>query len=351
MLLKIIKPPIGLFLLSALLLTVLGLHHPWRPEPSGDALTIWRKSLTQGADTPMRAEMQMTQRHHGITYPTEAHIVQGAKGRYRMEYVLPEEARGRIVFSDGETNWQYEPKQNLLAKTPMVAMTEQKDREVEELIESNYQIALVSDQAQAAGRPAYLLDLWPNMEGKSSQRRWIDKQTYKTLRIETHYTDGILARMVMYDHVALPATVTDADFLPMHTKTTHIVDPPATEFSLATRVIPTRYANLGLKSQAALSFQLIEISSSQIDNAPAIQLLYTDGIETVSIFVQNSHESISSVPSNWQALTIKGHPAFQNLDGHLDAITWIENGHRYTAVSHLTPHALQTVVESQLSGL
>src|SRR5579872_5124471 len=179
-------------LLSLGLLAVLGLGLAHRRVAQGDVLTIWRKSLAEGEDTPMRAEMVMTQRRHGITYTTQAHIVQGARGRYRMEYVLPAEARGRIVFSDGQTNWQYEPGRNLLAKTTMVAISEQKDREAETLIESNYRIVLVSDRASTAGRDAYLLDLLPRHAGKSSQRRWIDKRTYKTLRLETHYTDGIL---------------------------------------------------------------------------------------------------------------------------------------------------------------
>ena len=124
----------------------------------------------------MRAEMLMTQRRHGKTITTQAHIVQGPMGKYRMEYLLPVEAKGRIVFSDGRSNWQVEPGGNTLAKTNMVVMSEQRDRELERLIESNYSITLVSEKAEPAGRPAYLLDLTPRLAGKSSQRRWIDQR-------------------------------------------------------------------------------------------------------------------------------------------------------------------------------
>ncbi len=116
------------------------------------ALQVWRKSLTIGSDTPMRAEMLMTQRRHGKTITTQAHIVQGPMGKYRMEYLLPTEAKGRVVFSDGKSNWQFEPSQHTVAKTDMAAMSEQRDRGLERLIESNYTLTLVSDRAEAAGR-------------------------------------------------------------------------------------------------------------------------------------------------------------------------------------------------------
>ncbi|HLK61166.1 MAG TPA: sigma-E factor regulatory protein RseB domain-containing protein [Chthonomonadaceae bacterium] len=337
-----------LLLLPFGLLAALGLGYRQQPEAQGDALAIWHKSLTQGADAPMRAEMTMTQRQHGRTLTTQAHVVQGARGRFRMEYILPVEARGRIVFSDGQTNWQYEPLQNLLAKTTLVPMSEQRDREVEALIESNYRMALVSGRESIAGRSTYVMDLLPHHAGKSSQRRWIDKQTYKTLRVETHYTDGILARMVTYDQVTLPAVVAEADFLPMQAKNMQVVSTPASSVNILTRAIPEQFASLELKPEAALGFQLIQVSSSEIDRLPATQLLYSDGIETVSIFVQQGDQAVLTVPANWKKLAIRNISVFENIDGHLDALTWIRNGRRYTAVSHLTPSALQSFVTSQL---
>jgi outer membrane lipoprotein-sorting protein len=331
-----------------LLLAVASLCHPHQDAARTAGLEIWRKSLSTGEDIPMRAEMLMTQRRHGKTITTHAHIIQGAKGRYRMEYVLPAEARGRVVFSDGKSNWQYEPKQNILARTNMVAMSEQRDREAEQLIESNYNISLVSDKASAADRQAYMLDLIPVHAGKSRQRRWIDRKTYKTLRIETHYTDGILARLVSYTQVLLPATVLDSDFTPTGGPTVRRVSAGGSSFYLATHSIPSSFSGLMLKPLAALGFQLIEISSSEIDNKPATQLLYSDGIETVSVFAQSGAAAVSSLPANWARIDIGSETAFQNIDGHLDALTWNHAGYRYTAVSHLTPASLKSFVESQL---
>jgi outer membrane lipoprotein-sorting protein len=340
-----------LFLAAALLASLLALA-AWKYHPqaavTGDALAIWRKSLTLGTETTMRAEMTMTRRKHGITYTTQAHIVQGSHGRFRMEYLLPVEARGRIVFSDGHSNWQYEPTQNMLARTELPVPSEIKDRDAEDLIESNYRLVLVSDQATAAGRPTYLLDLLPKHSGKSSQRRWIDKQTYKTLRIETHYTDGILASMVMYDQVALPAAVTEADFQPMQAKSIRHISAPASAQDIPSRDFARMAAGVHLKSKVDLGFQLIGIGVSTLNNAPTTQFLYSDGIETVSIFVQKAEAEIINAPVQWQKLSVSGMSVFQNVDGHLNTLVWTRSGYRYTAVSHLVTRGLQAVIASEL---
>jgi outer membrane lipoprotein-sorting protein len=296
----------------------------------------------------MRAEMTMTRRRHGITYTTQAHIVQGQHGHYRMEYVLPIEAQGRIVFSDGHSNWQYEPAQNLLAKTELPVPSEIKDRDAEDLIESNYRIVRVTDNAIAAGRPAYLLDLLPKHDGKSSQRRWIDKQTYKTLRIETHYTDGILASLVAYDQVALPAVVTVADFQPMLAAGIRHMSTPMSGQDVPSRDFGRVAARLHLKMRVDLGFQLIGIGISSLNKVPTTQFFYSDGIETISIFVQKAAAALTNAPDHWQKLMISGVPVFQNIDWHLNTLVWERDGNRYTAVSHVVPHGLQTIVASEL---
>ena len=339
------------FLLSLLLLgSVIGLvaiGHRRQSDANGGAAAIWRKSLLQDSEMPMRAEMTMLQRYHGAMLTTKAHVVKGSHGRYRMEYILPVEARGRIVFSDGQTNWQYEPNQNMMAKTELPMLTDA-DRASEALIESNYRIELISDRETAAGRPAYLLQLLPRHAGKSRQRRWIDRQTYKTLRIETHYADGILARVLMYDQVALPAIVTDADFEPMQAKSVRTIRAPWSAPDKRRQDFARTAASFTLKPELALGFKLIEISSSMVNSAPTTQLLYSDGIETVSIFVLKVRTDTLAASPSWQSLSIEGVPVFQIIDGHLNTLVWSRHGRRYTAVSHLVSSALQAVIASQL---
>jgi outer membrane lipoprotein-sorting protein len=311
---------------------------------------LFHKSITLGADVPMRATMAMTWRRHGVTHSTEARVIQGAQGRYRMEYLLPPEARGRIVSSDGRTQWQYEPRRNLLAVTPLIPESEQNERDTEDLVDRNYKIVLVSADESIVGRPAYLLELLPRQEGKSSQKRWIDHQTFKTLRIETHYPDGILARMIAYRSVELPAVVTSADFVPPQSAHVKRISSPPTSNVFPVRNDSPSVSGLGLSAEGALGFRLTQVASSSVDRARTrtAHLLYSDGIESVSVFVQNGGFPVPAAAPGWHSIKISDHTAFENLDGHLDAVVWTQGNYRYTAVSHLGPSALQRFVASQL---
>jgi outer membrane lipoprotein-sorting protein len=329
------------------------------------ALTVWRgakymqdrrprmlfhKSVTLGADVPMRADLIMTWRRHGITHTTQAHVVHGVKGQYRMEYVQPAAAKGRVVYSNGQTQWQYEPRRNLLATTNLVPESEQNERDTEDLVARNYKIVLVSEDETTTGRPSSLLELLPRQEGKSSQKRWIDRQTFKTLRIETHYPDGILARRIAYTSVVLPAQVASRDFAPPTSPSLRRVTTPASSNILPMHDQTAPVRSLGLRAEAALGFQLTQVASSPVEEAQTAHLLYSDGIESVSVFVQNGGPPVLAKAPGWHTVNIAGRPAFENRDGHLDAVVWTQGSHRYTAVSHLEPKALQRFVSSQIEG-
>jgi len=331
-------------------------------------VAVWRdrqprlllhRSITQGADVPMRAEMKMTWRRHGITHISRAHALLGATGRYRMEYLEPEEAKGRIVYSDGQTQWQFEPRHKLLATTNLIPESAQNERDTEDLIAQNYKIVLVSEDERVAGRTAYLLELLPRQEEKSSQKRWIDRQTFRTLRVETHYPDGILARMVAYTDLTLPAKVSPSDFVPPSTPLHPGLVPVTTPVSSTVLPLPasndTRPAltgslhALGLHAAGTAGFQLTQVASSAVKQARTAHLLYSDGIETISIFVQNGQMPALANAPGWHEIQIGTRKAFENLDGHLDAIVWTQNGYRYTTVSHLGPRALQQFVGGQMA--
>jgi outer membrane lipoprotein-sorting protein len=323
----------------------------WRntvTEPG--ARELFHRSITQGADVPMRAELTMTWRRHGITYTAQAHVIQGGQGRYRTEYLLPREARGRVVTSDGQTEWQYEPHGDLLATTTLMPESEQNERNTEDLITQNYRIVLVSDAEITAGRRTYLLELLPRQEGKSSQKRWIDQKTFKTLRIETHYPDGILARMVAYTSSVLPARVTPADFMPPHVAGLRQVTSLPTSNILPNSGRTPSVRGLGLPDRGALGFRLTQVASSAVARAQTAHLLYSDGIESISVFVQNGGTPVPGTAPGWHTVLIQNRTAFENLDGHLDAVVWTQANYRFTAVSHLGPKALQQFVGSLMSG-
>lgn len=296
----------------------------------------------------MRAEITLTQRAEGKTATTQAHILQGEGGRYRMEYISPEEARGRVIASDGAAFWQYDPKRNTLAKTLQITGTGQGGRKTDPLIERNYKIALLSDKETLAGRRVYLLELTPAYAGMSLQRRWVDQKTFKTLRIETRYPDGVVSRNIVYTPLALPASVSATDFQPPKTPGVRLIDASAPADAASAQERAKIALSVGLKAESQMGFQLMRVAFSEISGKKNTQCLFSNGVETVSIFVQDGGQTSQTVPANWRKLSLQGDSAFLQRKGHSSVIVWSRNGHRYTAIARMVPETLQAYVCRQI---
>lgn len=336
---------ITLFAASILLCSGLCLARTDHRKPFADL--IWRKALMSGAEIPMRADMTIRDRVQGRTTVTGARVIQGPRGLYRVEFTAPAEARGRIVISDGRAFWAADPNQKLVVKTAVVTGTGQGARRTDPLIEKNYRIVLLSDHEMVAGRAAYLLELSPRLPGKSSQRRWIDRRTFKTLRIETRFSDGVLSRVIAYSHVTLPAPVSMIDFT-FPSSTLRIVDRSTPSEFVPGRDLSTRARQLGLEPHGPLGFHLMQMTSGLVGDKTNMQLLYSDGVESISIFVQDGGQTAQVVPANWQRAYLNGTVVFRETTGHNSVLVWSGHGHRFTALSHLQPDTLWTFLESFL---
>jgi outer membrane lipoprotein-sorting protein len=322
-------------------------YYGLRRSGSPDAVAIWRRSVRIGEETPMRAVMSLTLWKGGYAVTTRARLVQGPQGRYRLVYEAPAAARGRVVYSDGKDHWQYEPRRDLLIKTAMAVRTEPEQDASLEQVERNYRIALVSEHATAAGRPVYLLELTPHHAGGTRERRWVDKSTFKTLRVERRYADDSLARLLSYEDVVLPARVSASEFQPERGPKTRVVSAPGTQNAQPVKALADRARSLGLYDDGPLGFRLKHVFISRVGKQSVTQLLYSDGLESLSIFVQKGVRSPSAIPPHWRRIRIGGMTAYQTTGGHTDTLTWMRGGRRYTVVSHLEPEALQTFVRVQ----
>lgn len=335
----------GLLVLSAGILA-----QPDAKQAGGrpDARAIWRKSEILGAATPMRARLSIIVWKDGRTIATLARVAQRDRDRYRREYEAPPEARGRVVCVNGPDHWQYEPGRKIVYHTHLDLPTEQQRRSALALVESNYRILLVDERATAAGRSCYLLELRPRQPGKGFQRHWIDRQTYKTLRTETHLADGSLARVLSYQQVSLPARVSEADIQPRWNPNVRILHRPSASLLDSPTEMADHAHRVGLKVRGALGFHLGRVITSRTSKQKTLQLLYTDGLETLSVFVQNHPSTSDRVPASWRPVRINGVTAYRTTRGHADTLTWSRNRRRYTVIANLEYAALEAFVRDQL---
>lgn len=313
-------------------------------------LEIWRRSQTLGAERPMRAQFSLTIWRDGQSFATLAQVTQGANGSYRMVYEAPPSARGRVVWVYDRSYWQYEPSKNLLTRTELPAQDARSRQTAYRQIERNYRIRLISERDAAAGRPAYLIELAAVSDGKGRQRIWVDRATFKALRVETYYADGTLARLITYSNVAFPANIPDSELNP-------VVGPnvrrreatlSAAMRESSSRAMAERARSVGLAAEGPLGFRLEQVMVSRVGKKQTLQLIYSDGLETLSVFVQENGAPFRQASAEWRAVPMKRITAYRRLQGHTSTLLWTQHGRRYTAISHLEPSAMEAFVREQI---
>ncbi len=312
------------------------------------AMNVWRKSITTGTGQPLAADICILQRVNGKNTVTKASIKLGSMGKYHIVYMEPKEMMGREIIADGNYFWQIDPAAHTLLKLLQVTGTGQGGRSTDPLIEQNYKITLVSQSAHHQGIPCYLLLFTPEHFGMSTQRRWIDKKTFRTVHLETRYADDVLFRDVSYSHIRSAKSFPANDFLKPNLKAYKEID-QTTEFDMLSedkRNIEVK--KMGLQSDAPFGFQVVRIAKSLIDGIPNVQIVFHDGVETISVFAQKGGRTAQVVPHGWTKIMIANDPAFRQSVGHTTTIVWSANNHRYSAISRITSENLTAFIAAQL---
>lgn len=295
------------------------------------AQALWRRSLKAGMETPMRGTMRLTQRLTGKYYTSEAAVIQGTGGRFRLTYRSPVASKGRWLLFDGVSYWQYDPKSRQTLRTDPPVRDASEDSRNHALIERNYRFTLEPKQEKLNGRRVAVLHVLPRQAGKLSQRRWIDIATGKTLKSETYYRDGILLSRLLYTPDALPAHLTEGELAAPRSGSAVT----STQSALSDAEIADLLARRRLKREITSGFVLQRAVKSQTAGGETTQLLYTDGLETVSLFMQKTEGVSLTSDTRWEPLTLAGQPAAMQRSGHILTVVWVRDKVRYTAVARI----------------
>lgn len=300
--------------------------------------------MTAGEEVPMRARMTLILWKDGGAVATIARVHQKPHGHYRLDYEAPPAAHGRVVCFDGSSHWQYEPRRRVVTRTTVRARNDATRKASLSLIERNYRIVLVSDHERQAGRMCDLIKLVPRQAGKGYQLRWVDRKSKKTLRTEARLADGSVARMVSYQQVTYPRTIPDSEFEPPVGPGTRVVRVLPAPPSPTSQDLAAQARTVGMPANGPLGFSLERVSTERVGGKRLAHLLYTDGLEAVSVFVQAGGGPPVTVPPGWHRMQADGASVYETSGRHVEAITWVRGKRRYTAVSHQGGPVLQAFI-------
>ena len=269
----------------------------------------------------------------------------GSRGaeQWRMWYVAPADAYGRLIVSNESTTYQYEPKIATVYSDEWEhsAATLTLDLDTAKVIK-NYSVE-VSASSDIANRKAVSLSLVSKYSGALVERVWLDSTTKLVLERETYDADGTIESKTSFDNIRmvndLPKELFDLSVpAGMHVEPgppfgksgkDHQSDAGRAGFTIVT----PKYLPQGF------SFDKAAVGTR--NGIQTAQLLYTDGLRDFSVF-ENSTERLPDLknPTNIQVDDSTGVTA--DIAGET-LLSWNSSGLNITLVGDLPAKLLAKI--------
>lgn len=265
-----------------------------------------------------------------------------APNKWRMWYVAPADAYGRLIVSNEAVTYQYEPK---LATVYSDAWEQSSPGITLELdvakVVKNYTIE-ENPASDVAGRKSLSLSLVSKHTGTLVERVWLDAATKLVLERETYHSDGTIASKSSFDDVRLVKDL-PKELFDLSVPAGMHVTPGATFAKTGSVDTLASSLNFSVVSPKYLpeGFTLEKASLASRDGIQSIELLYTDGLRDFSLF-ENSTERLPDLATSkaidvGDASGVTTHLAGETL------VSWNANGLNITMVGNLTSQELAKI--------
>ena len=233
---------------------------------------------------------------HGAN-ATVVRVDHSAPNKWRMWYVAPADAYGRLIVSDETTTYQYEPTTATVFSdewTQAPALT--LDLDTAKVLK-NYSIE-VGAAPDVAGRRSVMLSFTSKYGGALVQRVLLDAATNLVLEREAYAADGTIESKSSFDNVrivsALPKDLFDLTVpAGMHVE-------PGTTFGKTVKDLGSIQGSVSFDVIRPLyvpdGFTFDQASLGTREGIQTVQLLYTDGLRDFSVF-ENATDRLPQLES------------------------------------------------------
>ncbi|MGE5587946.1 MAG: LolA family protein [Clostridia bacterium] len=269
---------------------------------SGLARALLRAVIERGNEVSFKATQTII-----LWYPTGSsacitNVIHKAPNLTRTDYLPSVTATSgyRVVISDGESMWHYEPSLGVVFHMPGTtpdAAGRQKPSgsgpgtvsaasgSALSLIERNYSVSLVSTES-LAGRRAHVIKLKPVHPGNPSRTIWVDTELPFILRTEKHRPNGFLSSASFYNNIEFSPEIDDDVFRIQVPPGVAIVTLPGAENLVSLEELQ-RMAGFPVPVPGFVppGYILEGGTLTRRGEAEVAHVRYTDGLNTISFFV------------------------------------------------------------------
>ena len=197
-------------------------------------------------------------------------------------------------------------------------------------------------EAHIMGRPARVIAVNPKDQFRFGYRLWLDEKTAMPLKTQLCDSHGQVIEQIYFARLEMPENIPDSDLAPtVHTDGMRWVRQGPSIDNASGALAAYR------ASQLPPGFRLTVQGAQTLGGAtaPASHLVYSDGLATVSVFVEEQGSSDPSVPA---AADSPAQPPMQGLArvGSGYAFSTVVQGHQVTAVGEVPAQTVEFIAHS-----
>jgi sigma-E factor negative regulatory protein RseB len=190
------------------------------------------------------------------------------------------------------------------------------------------------------GRPARVIAVNPKDQFRFGYRLWLDEKTAMPLKTQLCDPRGQVIEQIFFARLDMPESIPDSDLAPtVHTDGMRWVRQGPSIDNTSAALAAYR------ASQLPPGFRLTVQGAQTLGgaSAPASHLVYSDGLATVSVFVEQSSSDPGVSAADSQA-----QPPMQGLArvGSGYAFSTVVQGHQVTAVGEVPAQTVEFIAHS-----
>ena len=269
----------------------------------------------------------------------------------RKEELLTNGIDKEIDYDDGKNLWRFFPNKNSLIKetTKINNPLNNKPKELLDLVKKNYEIKKLGEY-EANNRTCYKIIFKHKTNDRPQQIYWIDSQTGIPFKIEKYNSDNELVSISSFSDIDFQVTANkeNLDFLvPPQTELTEVKE----KFNLTVADAKKQLGNeISVPIYIPIGFSLNNIILRSLGSGKTIQLFYTDGLSSFSIF-QKPHQQINAtVKTPYGNMMVKEKTTVLSSSGTMNIISMHSNQMTTTVMGEISKDAILKVADSLTSN-
>jgi outer membrane lipoprotein-sorting protein len=273
-------------------------------------------------------------------------------GKSRYEYLSPEEMKGNVMVSDGETMWVYDAGKNEVQKVtmPKYDMPEIDYGEIITDMMEKYNVDLQGSE-EISNRDCYVLVMTPKDENVTmKQKMWVDKEYWMPMKIEMEMEFGgkTMKSTVEYRDMEFNVGIPDSEF--------EFEVPEGANVTEREMPMPKMFASIE-EAQEEVDFTILvpeyipegyEFERAMvidIKDGKSVSLSYKKGAEMLSL-TESTDEGITGSLEGAEKVDINGREGEYMKMGMNKLLRWDCDGLSLSLMGELDKEELLKVAES-----